>query len=216
MTPHPLDEAGICGLCRRGLSGFDAAYAFGAYEGTLRKLIQLFKYGRVHTLSEPLGRIMSLALPRERGYDVIVPMPMHWRRRMQRGFNQADLLARVLSRRIHVPVVAAVRRKKSTPPQAGLTGSQRRLNMSGAFEVKHPDAMRGRRVLLIDDVLTTGATAGACARAMKRAGAEFVAVLTVARADRRYSDPGIALSVKSNVDTQTVGRVLDAQSGSTA
>ena len=216
MTPYPLDQAGVCGLCRRGLSGFDAAFAFGGYDGPLRKLIQLFKYGKVHSLADPLGRIMSLGLPRERTYDVIVPMPMHWRRRLQRGFNQADLLARVLSRRIHVPVAAAVRRRKATPPQAGLTGSQRRLNMSGAFEVRDRNAIAGKRVLLIDDVLTTGATAGACAQVMKRSGAEFVAVLTVARADRRYSDPGIALALQSKFDSQTVGRVLDAQSGSIA
>jgi ComF family protein len=186
MTPHPLDSDGRCGLCRRGLTGYDAAYAFGSYEGTLRKLIQLFKYGRISTLARPLGNMLRLAVPRDCGFDLVVPMPMHWRRRWQRGFNQAALLADTLGTRLHLPVRASIKRAKSTPPQAGLTSAQRRANVSGAFRVSRPESVRGKRVLLVDDVLTTGATAGACARALKRAGATHVAVLTVARADRRF------------------------------
>jgi len=145
----------------------------------------LLKYGRIATLAAPLGRFLAAALPRERAFDAIVPMPMHWRRRWSRGFNQADLLGRVLSRRLRVPLRDAVRRVTATSPQAGLTGAQRRANMSAAFAVKRHEAVRGKRILLIDDVFTTGATAGACARVLKRAGAAHVAVLTVARADRR-------------------------------
>jgi predicted amidophosphoribosyltransferase len=83
-----------------------------------------------------------------------------------------------------------MRRRKPTPPQAGLTGAERRTNVAGAFEVKKRDPVRGRHVLLIDDVLTTGATAGACAAVLKRAGAARVTVLTVARVDRRAGFPG--------------------------
>jgi ComF family protein len=198
------------------LSGFDAAYAFGSYESTLRKLIQLFKYGRVKTLSAPLGAMLADALPREKAYDFILPMPMHWRRRWSRGFNQADLLARVLARRLNLPVTAAVRRAKATPAQAGLTAAQRRANMSGAFIVVKKEAVQGKRVLLVDDVFTTGATAGACARVLKRAGAAHITVLTVARASRRMPDPVLAGSVVSGVATQSLGSVLDAQSGQTA
>ena len=214
MTPHPLDSEGRCGLCRRGLSGFDAAYSFGSYEGTLRKLIQLLKYGKVSTLAKPMGRMLADALPRERAYDLIVPMPMHWRRRWSRGFNQAELLARVIARLLNTPIRKAVRRSKATPPQAGLTSAQRRANMSGAFRIRRPRVVRGKRILLIDDVFTTGATAAACARVLKRAGAAHVAVLTVARTDRRV--PVGAESAWTTISTPSLGSVLDAQSGSIA
>ena len=190
-SPWPLDEHGLCGLCRRGAHGFDAAYSYGFYEGTLRELIHLFKYGKVHTLAAPLGRLLALAYPRDQRFDVIVPVPMHWRRRWDRGFNQAELLAEVLGKRIGVPVCRAARRRRATPPQAGLTGARRRENVTRAFSVRKAEAVQGRRVLLVDDVLTTGATVSACALALKRAGAKHVAVITVARADRR---PSIAQS----------------------
>ena len=181
----PLDEQGRCALCRRGLRGFDAAYSFGFYEDELRELIHLFKYGRIQTLGTPLGRLLASALPRERSFDVIVPMPLYWRKRWQRGFNQAALLAHEVSRRTHVPMANALRRVKSTAAQAGLTNAKRRLNVSGAFRAKRRTALRDKRVLLIDDVLTTGATAASCARALKVAGAAEVTLLTLARADRR-------------------------------
>jgi ComF family protein len=216
LNPHPLDASGRCALCRLGLSGFDAVYAYGSYEGSLRKLIQLFKYGRIPTLAAPLGRLLAAAVPRERAFDVIVPMPMHWRRRWSRGFNQAELLARTLEKRLGLPVRNAVRRVKATPPQAGLTAGQRRANMSAAFQIKRPEIVRGKRVLLVDDVFTTGATAGACARTLKRAGAAYIAVLTVARADRRMPDTLHTGKLTKNTATPSLGSVLDAQSGSTA
>ena len=96
---NPLDESGRCRLCRDGLGGFDNAWAYGEYDGTLRKLIHLFKYGRVEPLAKPLGTLLSHALPRNSQFDVIVPMPLHWSRRWRRGFNQSERLARVLSAR---------------------------------------------------------------------------------------------------------------------
>ncbi len=98
---------------------------------------------------------------------------------------QSELLAREIGRRTHTPVENAVRRVRNTPAQAGLTSAKRRLNVSGAFRAKKRAAIDGRRVLLIDDVMTTGATAASCARALKRAGARQVTLLTLARADRR-------------------------------
>jgi len=185
-----LDEQGRCALCRRGVRGFDAAYSFGFYEAELRQLIHLFKYGRVRTLSGPLGKLLALALPREQAFDVIVPMPLYWRKRWQRGFNQSELLAREIGRRMHTPVENALRRVRNTAAQAGLTSAKRRLNVSGAFQAKKRANIDGRRVLLIDDVMTTGATAASCARALQRAGARQVTLLTLARADRRtQADP---------------------------
>ena len=181
----PLDETGRCALCRLGLTGFDAVYSFGAYDGTLRKLIHIFKFDGVQTLQRPLGALLAQVLPRELSFDAIVPMPLHWRRRWERGFNQSELLAREIARRWNTPVRALVRRKKATAAQAGLTSAQRRKNVQAAFEVKGRMRLDGLRLLLIDDVLTTGATAGACARALKRSGAAHVTLLALARRDRR-------------------------------
>src|SRR5690349_65784 len=110
----PLDAQGRCALCRSGLRGFDAAYCYGAYEGTLRDLIHLFKYGRMRPLAPLLGRYLGEALPADFAFDVVVPMPLHWRRRWQRGFNQAELLARVLARGRGIPIAPAVRRSRAT------------------------------------------------------------------------------------------------------
>ena len=132
-----------------------------------------------------MGRLLASALPREQGFDVIVPMPLHWRKRWRRGFNQAALLAREIARRTHMPISYALRRVKHTGAQAGLTNAKRRQNVSGAFRARPRAALAGKRVLLIDDVLTTGATAASCARALRLAGAREVTLLTLARADRR-------------------------------
>jgi ComF family protein len=185
LNRAPLDESGRCAMCRLGLAGYDAVYSYGSYEGALRKLVHLLKYGGVRPLARPLGGYLARVLPREQRFDLIVPMPLHWRRRWQRGFNQAELLAREIARRWNAPVGNVVRRVRFTASQAGLTLAQRRLNVRGAFSAKRGVRLDGMRVLLVDDVLTTGASAGACARALKRAGTAHVALLTLARADRR-------------------------------
>lgn len=199
LNSFPLDEHGRCALCRAGLTGFDAAYSFGSFEGELRELIHLFKYGKVRTLAGPLGRLLALALPATERFDVVVPMPMHWLRRWRRGFNQSDLLASEIAGRASIPVRRIVRRVRATDPQAGLSNAKRRQNVTGAFRVT--GSVTGRRILLVDDVLTTGATAAACAAALKRAGAARIAVLTVARVDRRLN----AAAVHSNPQEQFAG-----------
>jgi predicted amidophosphoribosyltransferase len=93
----PLDAEGRCALCRAGLRGFDAAYCFGAYEGVLRQLIHIYKYGKVKTLARPLADLLARALPRDERFRRRAPVPLHWRRRWQRGFNQSELLARRVS-----------------------------------------------------------------------------------------------------------------------
>ena len=189
LNRSPLDETGRCAVCRLGLAGYDAVYAYGSYEGALRKLIHLLKYGGVQPLARPLGDYLARALPSAQAFDLVTPMPLHWRRRWERGFNQAELLAREIARRWRAPFDSVARRVRFTAPQAGLTHAQRRLNVRGAFTVKRGVRLDGLRVLLVDDVLTTGASAGACARALKRAGAAHVALLALARADRRTALP---------------------------
>ena len=183
----PLDASGRCALCRSGAQGFDAAYSFGAYEGTLRELVHLFKFEGIRTLAAPLAGLLAAACPRHERIDMVVPMPLHWRRYWERGFNQSALLADEIGRRMGIPVRPAVRRVRATAPQAGLTNARRRANVARAFLPSRRCAVRGLRVLLVDDVLTTGATAAACCRALRSAGAEHVALLTLARADRRFA-----------------------------
>jgi len=195
-------------LCRLGASGFDAAYSFGSYEEELRELIHLFKYGRIRTLAGALGRLLVRALPVGERFDAVVPVPLHWWKRWQRGFNQSDLLARHVARRLMVPVKRCVRRVKRTGAQAGLTNAKRRSNVAGAFRAKGGRPLEGLRVLLIDDVMTTGATASACARALKSGGAKYVALLTVARVDRR-----LAVQMDNSIFS---GSSDDAESGTIA
>jgi ComF family protein len=185
QNTFPLDAEGRCTLCRSGLRGFDAAYCFGAYEGVLRELIHLYKYGGIKTLARPLGDLLAAALPRDLEWNAVVPVPLHWRRQWKRGFNQSELLAQTIARRTGLPVVNALRRVHATQTQAGLSKTNRRRNVAAAFRCKQPGAVAGKRILLIDDVMTTGSTAAACAFALKRAGARKVALLTVARVDRR-------------------------------
>jgi len=203
LNAFPLDFEGRCALCRSGLRGFDAAYCFGSYEGVLRELIHLFKYGRIKTLARPLGDLLSSALPRDERFDAITPVPLHWRRQWQRGFNQSDLLARDLSSRCGFPVLPALRRVSATAAQAGLSNTARRRNVAAAFRsrggARWTRRLQGKRILLIDDVMTTGSTAAACALALTRAGVARVALLTVARVDRRMDAPRAAAAGHSNV-----------------
>lgn len=186
----PLDAEGRCALCRSGVRGFDAAYCYGAYEGPLRQLIHLYKYARIKTLKRSLGDLLMAAMPRDERFDGITPVPLHWRRQWHRGFNQSELLAREIARRCGIPMVDVLKRVRTTLTQAGLSNTGRRKNVAKAFQCRRGAGwtrrLHGKRILLIDDVMTTGSTAASCALALKRAGASRVALLTVARVDRRY------------------------------
>ena len=123
------------------------------------------------------------ALPRDEAFDLVTPVPLHWLRQWQRGFNQSELLARVISRSTGIPVERTLKRVRATATQAGLSNTGRRKNVTAAFQCRKD--LRDKRILLIDDVMTTGSTAASCAQALKRAGARRVALMTVARVDRR-------------------------------
>ncbi|MBN8732645.1 MAG: ComF family protein [Acidobacteria bacterium] len=180
-----LNEDGLCLMCSTGASRFDGAYYFGFHEGELRLLIQLFKYRGMASLAGPLSRLLLRALPESGSYDAVVPVPLHWRRRFARGYNQSALLAGELARAMSVPMREALGRVRATPAQSGLTGAVRRRNLRGAFAVRRPADVVGMRLLLVDDVLTTGATLNACAKELKSAGARHITAVTLARADRR-------------------------------
>ncbi len=164
---------------------FDAAYSFGSYEGPLRKLIHLFKYAKVESLAPPLSRLMVQAMPIDERIDLVIAMPMHWRKRWERGFNQAELLAKPVAKRCGLKVSTTFRRKRYTKAQAGLTEVQRRENLKGSFCVRDAQQIAGKRILLIDDVFTTGATLRSAAETLKAAGVAHVTALTLARVDQR-------------------------------
>jgi ComF family protein len=168
-----------CARCRRVPSLVDAARSAGLYEGSLREIIHAFKYEGRRGLAAPLAGMMRTAgAPILAGADAAVPVPLHRWRRMRRGFNQADDLAR----RLGVPVTRALWRVRATVPQTGLTSAARRRNLRRAFIVNPlgSGAIPHRTFVLVDDVRTTGATLEACARALKGAGAREVRALTIA------------------------------------
>jgi ComF family protein len=197
VDAYPLDEYDLCTVCRESLVNFDTVYSFGSYEGPLRKLIHLFKYGKVETLAQPLSRLLIRSLPLDQRFDMVVAMPMHWRKRWERGFNQAELLAKPVARRYGLKLATNLRRARHTNAQAGLTEAQRLANARDSFRIQQPAEINGKRVLLIDDVFTTGATLRAAAAALKKAGAAHVSALTLARVDRRGFDAGSASAGKA-------------------
>ncbi|HVS21303.1 MAG TPA: ComF family protein [Pyrinomonadaceae bacterium] len=162
---------------------FTAARACGFYEGALRASVLALK--REPHVAPRLARLMSVTqrrTPIDRA-NLIIPVPLHPDRERERGFNQAALLARELARLNNLPVDehSVVRRIHTERHRAGMDARARRESVADAFAVRHAGVIAGQRVLLIDDVFTTGATVSACAAALKDAGAEEVFVLTVAR-----------------------------------
>lgn len=175
-----------CPRCRRRPPLVHAARAAGEYEGALREILHALKYDSRRGLARPLGALLRTSgAELLRDAHCVVPVPLHAWRRLRRGFNQADALARQLG----PPVVHAVWRIRSTPPQTGLTAAGRRRNVRGAFVVSPLLRRRSRvrwladrTIVLVDDVRTTGATLNACAAVLLEAGAREVRALTVARA----------------------------------
>ena len=163
---------------------FDRADSYGLYSGGLRKLVHLLKYERIEPLAKPLAKRLWESIDGPLEADLLIPVPMHWRRRWTRRFNQAALVAGELARLSGIRVdTRALRRTKPTPPQAGLSRVKRKKNLRGAFHVKQPGRVNGLRIAVVDDVMTTGATLSECARALKAAGAQSVTALTIARAE---------------------------------
>jgi ComF family protein len=169
----------LCVSCSRLPRVIQRARAIGAYEGALRTIIHAFKYEGRRSLARPLATLMcTRGADVLRTADIAVAVPLHVWRRLERGFNQAEDLAKG----VHVPLVAALARTRRTAIQADLPAAQRYRNVKGAFApTRHAALVHGRRVVLIDDVSTTGATLDACAAVLRECGASEVFALTAAR-----------------------------------
>jgi ComF family protein len=192
VDSYPLDEYDLCTVCRKGSMNFDAVYSFGSYDGPLRKLIHAFKYGRVESLAKPLGKLLIRTLPAGEEFDLVMAMPMHWLKRIDRGFNQADLLARPVAKRYGLKLATNLKRSRRTAPQASLDEVERQKNLKDSFAVRRAKQMVGRRILLVDDVFTTGATLRAATETLKAAGAKRVYALTLARVDAPVRANGLS------------------------
>ena len=175
-------RAGLCSRCRAALvPSPPASVGLFSHEGPMRRALSALKYGRDLARAGPLGRVLGPSVAAA-SFDLAVAVPLHRRRQRARGFNQSDLLLRTALRAAgRRPSVSALKRCRHTPPQVGLSASLRRQNVEGAFAVRsaHQAGLRGRRILLFDDVVTTGATLHAAAAPLRAAGAQvsFLALL---------------------------------------
>jgi ComF family protein len=184
--PHcgrPMPATELCAACRAQASFLMGIRSVGYYAPPLREAIHALKYNGVRVLAEPLGELLAEAYSQSATpVSVIVPVPLHRTRLRYRGYNQAVLLARAFGTRVGLPVVSeCLARNRATRSQVGLNADERRANVQAAF-VCTDGTLRGERVLLLDDVFTTGATLEACAQALLDGGATGVWALTLARA----------------------------------
>lgn len=185
IGPFAIVE-GRCRACRDESFTFEQAIRLGRYEGLLREIILRLKNQKGEGLAELLGE--HWAKERAAAFaalkiDVIVPVPLHWQRRWQRGYNQSAALCRGLATNLGVPYHPSwLRRVRNTPRQTSQTPAARKVNVRGAFRARSSAALKGRTVLLVDDVMTTGATVHEASRALRAGGASHVAVAVLARA----------------------------------
>lgn len=180
-TPFTSEDATICAECMKTPPHFAKAMSFGLFDGALATAIHFLKFQRIKRLQRPLGDLLA-DFDMTTGIDAIIPVPLSIKGLRERGFNQSLLLAKNLSDRKGIPLLMdSLLKKSETRPQLGLSKNERRLNLKGAFRTERK--FTGMRLLLVDDVMTTGSTVNECSRELLRADAEEVTVLTLARAN---------------------------------
>lgn len=181
-------EGAGCRQCRTARLQFEFVVPLGPYVGELRDAVLRMKRPTGEMLAANIGRLFCLhcgGLLRERRPDVIVPVPMHWTRRLARGTNSPDIVAEMIGNCLGVPVLShGLARTRATLPQKDLPPKSRIANVRGAFRACQQERVRGASVLLVDDIVTTGATCNEAARIVRAAGASRVGVAVIARAER--------------------------------
>ena len=183
--PLEATDAEQCGACLARPPRIARTLAAVAYDDISKQIAIRLKYGRKVALARTMARFMVPLAEKGPGDRLLVPVPLHRWRLWNRGFNQSALIARELSRRLGIASEPmALVRSRSTPPLKGLSYSQRGRAVAGAFAVTRPSAVAGKTVILVDDVLTSGSTAEACARALRKAGASRIELLAWARVIR--------------------------------
>ena len=186
----PLQPGISCAACQASPPPFAAAVAPLRYEFPVDAGLKALKFGRKLYYAEAFAELLiDAAGGLDADITAVLPVPLHWRRRAVRGFNQAEELSRPLARRMSLPLVRGVVRRRSTPAQSGLTARERNRNLRGAFVARR--APEAGHVLIVDDVITTGATARHLALVLRAAGVSQVSVIAVARAAKvSRSQPG--------------------------
>lgn len=180
-----IESGYVCSWCVDREPAFDLARSAVRYRGAVRRAIHVFKYGRTPQVADILSRWLTGCVQSHFGHlhvDAVTCVPLHAKRQRERTYNQAALLATRLARALDRPFLGnLLRRTKSTPSQTSLSAHQRRENVRGAFRVRRPQRIAGKSLILVDDIMTTGATMNACAACLKKAGTRHVYAASVAR-----------------------------------
>lgn len=170
-------EGPECRNYRKKLPFIDSWAAVWYYEGQARASLLRFKFRGARGYAAGYGRLLGMKLIQEHpeGFDLLTWVPISFRRKMKRGYDQVELLAKAVGRELDMEPVRLLRKTRHNPPQSGIVGeAQRRANVLGVYQVTDPELLEGKRVLLLDDIVTTGATAGECARMLLTMGAKEV------------------------------------------
>lgn len=194
------EETDFCHHCRSTVEDFKKSKssipfvahwtALWYYKDNVRQSIHRYKFGRRHSYAQVFGRMMAMKLSNSVADDVdlICWAPVFWLRKHKRGYDQSELLARAVGKELSLPVLPAIKKIRSNPAQSGIQGAaQRKANVNGVYRVRDASKIAGKRILLIDDVVTTGATASECARILLTAGAKevFLAAIAAASQDKK-------------------------------
>jgi ComF family protein len=188
LSIENYQQPDICGECLVFPPPFISAISLGFYGGSLQKSIELLKYRNQRSIARPLGHLLSIVSEtwiKSHAIDVILPIPLHKKRIRERGYNQSALIARAMGSYTGLPVeIDSLIRVRNTMPQVSLRINEREKNVKGAFKVRDPERIKGKRVLLLDDVITTGSTIKEATKSLISSGIEEVFVITIARVMR--------------------------------